>query len=542
MDLTSFPFLVFVAVVVLAYYVTPKNGRWIVLLIASFAFYLLSSAQTFVLLLASLTATFFAGRYIGKVNAQVKEQISSNKDLSRSEKKEIKEAGKKKKRKAVAAALVVDLGLLVLLKYFRVYFGDILLNSFGFDTGSILLPLGISFYTFQSAAYIIDLYRERIQPDTNYAKFALFVSFFPQIIQGPISRHDQLAHQLYEGHDFKYVNLAHGAQLMLWGMFKKLVIADRIGIVVDQLFDNYTMYSGWVIVVASLAYTIQIYTDFSGGIDVARGVARCLGIDMTLNFKRPYFATSITDFWRRWHITLGAWCRDYIFYPLSLSKPFGRMGKNLRKVLGDRVGKLFPVLAAQFITFTAIGVWHGANLKFVAFGFYNGILIVLGMLLVPQFTKMKAFFHIDDTRLYWKIFMVLRTFVLVIIGRIFSRADTFTSSMAMYKSFFAPPPDGSIVEIVKGFGLMKGDYYILIFACLVLFVFSLVQEMQESRNKSNAQPQEKDAETGAELRNLIDRWPLPARWALYLAGFAAVLLLGVYGPGYDASTFIYRGF
>ena len=199
------------------------------------------------------------------------------------------------------------------LKYFR-YYIEILAQAYGgvqLDLG-VLIPLGISFYTFQSAAYIIDLYRSKIEADSSLPRFALFLSFFPQIVQGPIARYDQLAGQLYEGHSFSYTNFTHGMQLILWGFFKKLVIADRVAVLVSQVFDNYGDYHGAIVFVALLGYSVQIYADFSGGIDIARGVAGMMGIEMSHNFMRPYFSDSISEFWRRWHMSLSFWCRDYI--------------------------------------------------------------------------------------------------------------------------------------------------------------------------------------------------------------------------------------
>lgn len=553
MAFTSFEFLIFAAIVVAAYYVCPKKVRWVLLLVASFAFYLLSSMKTFVFLLAATAITFFGGRMIGKVNAQTKQAIADAGDaLDRAGKKEIKAQAKKKLRKVVALILVLDFGMLAVLKYFSVYLTDIAsLIGVHFELG-FLIPLGISFYTFQSAAYIFDLYRGKYEPDTNIAKFALFLSFFPQIIQGPIARHDHLAHQLYEGHSFKYENLAHGAQLMLWGFFKKLVIADRCAILVNSVFDAPSEYQGWAVLLAAFFYTIQIYADFSGGIDIARGVARCMGIDMPHNFKRPYFADSLSEFWRRWHMSLSFWTRDYIFFPIAMSKAFGKAGKSLRKVLGDRVGKLFPVICAQLATFIIIGLWHGAEFKYVAYGLYNGFIIIGSLLLEPYFKAWAEKLHINTASFGWKVFSILRTLLLVTFGRIFPKAQSFTVALSMMGSIFAIANYKGLTATIHSFGLTKYDYLVLIVACAVWFIVSLLQERQENKAKEDA-PEKKgivqgkaqgdgDEETGAEVRLLIDGLPLPIRWVIYLAGFAAILGFGVYGPGFDASTFIYRGF
>lgn len=552
MSLTSLSFLLFVAVVVAAYYACPKKGRWVVLLLASYAFYLISSAETFAFLLATTVVTFFGGKALGKVNSQVKDYIKQHPELDRSQKKDVREEGKKRKRKVVAAVLVFDFGILAALKYFAPYLEGVAgLLGFSFDLG-ILIPLGISFYTFQSASYIIDLYRDKYAADQNLAKFALFTSFFPQLIQGPIPRYDHLAGQLYVGHAFKYVNVAHGAQLMLWGFFKKLVIADRANILVNQVFNNHADYQGWPVFLALVFYTIVIYADFSGGVDIARGVARILGIDMSHNFKRPYFATSLSEFWRRWHMSLSFWTRDYIFFPISLSKTFGKLGKDLRRVFGDRVGKLFPVIIAQLCTFTVIGLWHGAAFKYVAYGWYNGAVIIGALLLEPYFKAWAEKLKINTQSFGWKCFSIFRTLMIVIIGRAFPRADSFTVALSMLGSLFAVHNFEGVQKTFASFGLETADYVILLAGCAIWFVISWLQEREE--NKAAQNKTEKKGivsgqaqgsameETGAEVRNLIDVLPLPARWVIYLGGFTLVLLLGVYGPGFSASSFIYRGF
>lgn len=521
MAFTSFNFLIFAAMTCLAYYICPLKCRWFVLLIASYTFYLLASPKTFTFVLFTTVITFFGGLYIGKCNAAHKKYMDEHKaEMSREEKKEAKAASQKKKRRMVIWILVLDFGILAVLKYFRYY----LLTFNIIDVWGLLLPLGISFYTFQSAAYIFDLYRNKIEPDRNILKFGLFTAFFPQIIQGPISRHDQLAHQLYQGNRFSYTNLTHGAQLILWGFFKKLVIADRIAILCNTVFENHDAYTGGAVFVAAFFYTLQIYADFSGGIDIARGVAQCMGIDMTHNFRRPYFADSLSEFWNRWHISLSFWCRDYIFYPVAMSKFFGKLGKSLRSILGDRLGKLFPVIIAQYCTFITIGIWHGAEFKFVAYGLYNGTIIILGLLLEPYFKALTEKLHINVKAKYWKVFSVIRTFFIVMCGRFFPRAASFTVSITMFLSMFKLNHGVPFGETVMALGLTKIDFLIILICCLIWFAVSWIQENH------------------GQLRDIMDEKPLIFRWALILTMFVMVLVLGIYGPGYDAGAFIYRGF
>lgn len=530
MAFTSLNFLIFALITVILYYIIPVKWRWLVLLAASYAFYLISSPKTFVFVLLTTAITFAGGVYIGNCNRNHKAYMDEHKgELSRDEKKALKAASQRKKRKMVALILILDFGVLAVLKYFRYY-----LQAMGlFDTGSLLIPLGISFYTFQSAAYIFDLYRNKIEADRNIAKFALYTAFFPQIIQGPISRHDQLAHQLYEGHRFDYNNLTYGAQLVLWGFFKKIVIADRVAILVNEVFDNYVDYTGGAIFMALLFYMIQIYADFSGGIDIARGVAQCMGIDMAHNFMRPYFAHDLGEFWNRWHISLSHWCRDYIFYPVAMSKFFGKMGKNLRSVLGDRVGKLFPVIIAQFCTFLTIGLWHGAEFKYIAYGLYNGIVIVSGLLLEPVFKKVLAALHINEKSKGWQGFRLIRTFFIVLAGRVFPKAASFSVAISMFFSMFRLNHGTPFSETLLNLGLTNVDFAIILGCCIVWILISIYEEKCYRA----------EGGTGSQaFREMLSRKPLVFRWTLLLLTLAAVLALGIYGPGYDAAAFIYRGF
>lgn len=417
------------------------------------------------------------------------------------------------------------------MKYFNFFAANVnsFLNYVNIDQTipllNLILPLGISFYTFQSAGYLIDVYRGKIEPDRNLARFALFVSFFPQIVQGPISRYSELANQLFEFHEFDYTRAKFGAQLILWGLFKKMVIADRIAIAVDTVFNNYRDYSGITLFIGAVFYSLQVYCDFSGGIDIARGVAQILGIELTNNFKRPFFATSVADFWRRWHITLGDWARNYIFYPLSLSKSFARLGRVSRKFLGSYFGKLVPTFLAMLITFLMIGIWHGPSWKFVAYGLYNGILIFLGILIEPFVAKVIKKYQIRTNVFSWRLFNILLTFFLISIGRYFSRANGFMDALSMLKRTFTTLDfwvlyNGSLTQL----GLSEKDVSLLVLAVLVLFVVGVYQER------------------GFSIRQFISEQNLVFRWGVYFAAVISILVFGVYGIGYDVTNFIYMGF
>ena len=517
---------IFLAVVIIIYFLVKKEHQWKVLLAANCVFYYLSSKWLIVLLFSSTLIAYLAGILLDNENKAIKD-LGADKEL----KKVLLPRINKKKTWIMTSALLLNFGVLFLFKYydlFREIINPILnLFSSGYQlpTLILLLPLGISFYTFQSAGYIIDVHRGKISADRNFAKFALFVSFFPQLIQGPISRYNDLASQFFESHEFNFDRLKSGALLILWGLFKKLVIADRIAIPVNTIIDNFSELDGPRILFGFIQYSIQIYCDFSGGIDIARGIAEILGITLPINFKQPLFSTSVEGFWRRWHITLGNWMRDYIFYPLSLSKPFVKLGKFSRKIVGNRLGKQLPTILAMLITFTIIGLWHGQNWKFIIFGLYHGVIIVSEILLTPAFSTFLPKIGINRDCFSWRLFNIYKTFLIISIGRIFSRADNLTHAFAIFRQSFSVFYPWSFFE-KNNFdsGLDQKNQIVLVIAIIVLIIVEFLKEK------------------GISVRKKISEQNLPFRWLIYLTLIFSILILGIYGIVYNESDFIYRGF
>jgi len=532
MSFTSVSFIVFLAATIAVYFLTPGRYRWIALFVANYVFYFFAGGGYFVYLIVTTLITYGAGVWLGRMAARNKAAYELAKDgLDKDGKKNWKAKFTKRKRRVLVSAVLLILGILAVLKYSAFVGENVngLLARFSIGLAmpvhSFLLPLGISFYTFQSIGYLVDVYREKIEPERNAAKLGLFISFFPQIVQGPIGRFQTLAVQLYRPNTFSYTRAKFGVQLMLWGALKKLVVADLAAVVVNAVFNNAGTFGGAYVALAALAYCVQLYGDFSGGIDIATGAAQILGINLEKNFERPYLAKTIPDFWRRWHITLGAWFRDYVFYPLSLSKFFMKVGKIGRKTLGNYVGKLLPVLIPQFIVFFLIGVWHGAQWKYIAFGLYNGTLIVLGILLEQPLQKLAAKLGFRTDCFSWRLFQVLRTLALVALGKIITRAENLGAAIFMLQSMLK----NWDINILWNGGLLKlgldaKDWTVLSYAVLVWLAVSLLQEK------------------GIRMREAIARQNILFRWLVYLSALFALLLFGAYGLGYDATDFIYRGF
>ncbi len=529
MSYVSLTFPLFVIIVFLLYFVAPLKWRWIVLLFASYAFYFLADAKSLVFIAITTVCTFFAAQLMGHISTQTKDVLKLNNSVwSGDQRKKFSGKQQRKRRTVMICALLLVFGILGVLKYFSFITYNIssLLglpeNLWRLD---ILLPIGISFYTFQSTSYVIDVYRDAYNPDRNFAKYALFVSFFPQILQGPIGRYDELAPQLTAPNKFSSNNLKNGLQLVLWGYFKKLVIADRIAVLVAAVYDGGGNFGFFVNSIAVLAYGLQIYCDFSGGIDISRGIAEVMGIKMAQNFKRPYFAQTISEFWRRWHITLGNWTREYVFYPVVLSKGITKLARQLRKRLGKHAAKVLPACIASLICFLIIGIWHGAAWKFVFYGLYYGLLIAFSQLFNPFFNRLSDKLKINRKCFSWRLFGMLRTLFLVSIGRCIVRSEDFAHGINMINSSLTRWDPWSIFDGAPlKLGLNQYDYHVLFFAVLILLVVGILQEK------------------GYEIRKEMEKQNLWFRAVIIIGAVIAIVLFGAYSSGYSALNFIYAGF
>lgn len=540
MQYTSFQFLLFVGITALIYFTIPaKKYQWTVLLAASYYFYLCAGYKYAAFLVTTTVLTYLTALFLDNITIQGKQTLDAHKtEWDKVQKKEYKNTLKKKKQLVATIAVVINLGILAFLKYYNFFAGNLdgLFLRVGLDCSlpalKLMLPLGISFYTFQSVGYVLDVYHEKIAAERNLGKLALFVSFFPQIIQGPISFYDQLAHQLYEPHTVNFTRFKHGSELILWGFFKKLVIADRAVIALNTVLDDYTVYGGTTLLFTMLLYALQLYADFSGGIDISRGVAQILGIDLAQNFKRPYFATTINDYWRRWHITLGAWMKEYVFYPLALSKRFIGVSKKIKKTafgkskMGVHVAKVLPTSFASLVVFLLVGIWHGASWKYVAFGLWNGGVIMLSTLLEPFFEQITAKLHIDVTCIGFRVFQILRTFLIVLVGYVFDVAPSFSHAMQTFVKIFTDWNLHLGYQDLFTLGLTGLDYVLLLCCTAVLFAVSLIQEKNGGRS----------------VRVMLDEKPFLLRYCLLIVGILTLIFFGIYGPGYDPAEFVYMQF
>ncbi len=526
---TSYSFIAFLAALFLLYYVLPKKYRSTLLLAASFFFYFCAGPSYICYICVTIFSTWYAGICIGNNWLEQELGLAEGGFPDREAKKVYRESQKRIRMRWVIACLLFNLGILTFVKYSNFFIFNI--NGVLSVTGSsqrlsslnIIMPMGISFYTLQALSYLFDVNRGSCKAERSLSRFALFISFFPQLVQGPINRYPDLSETLYNEEPFDSQGFFFGLQRILWGYFKKLVVADRIlALVTTVTSDSYT-YGGAYALVSMLLFTIQLYADFTGGIDITIGIAQCLGIKVKENFNLPYFTGSLAEYWRRWHISMSSWFRDYMFYPISTSKPMGRFSKFARKHLGNEIGRRLPLYVASFIVWFATGLWHGASWNFIFWGLANWAVLMISQELEGFYAAVRKRFTFF-TAPGFKVIAALRTFLLVCCLNIFdcygSLADTFRSFSSIftvnnYHALF----DGSMLKL----GMSGADYMVVAAGSLVMLAVSLIR-------------------TKGSLRERIAAKPLPLRFALWYGLFLIVLIFGAYGVGYDVSQFIYNQF
>ncbi len=520
--------IVFLPIVILLYSITKKQHRSKILLLASYIFFWSISGNLIIYLLFSTLSIHHFGLWLDSIKKERNEKL---KEVQKEEKKAIKELYVKKQRKVILLAVIIHLGILVILKYVP-FFGKNINSLFGIlnipitlNIPEYLMPIGISFYTFQALSYIIDVYREVVKPDKNLLRLALYMSFFPQIMEGPIAKYNETAMDLYEGKKIEYKNMTFGIQRILFGCMKKVVIADRLNILIKTIFDNYTTYNGGIALLAAIAYTIQLYMEFSGTMDMVIGSGQIFNVKLPENFRQPFFSKTISEFWQRWHITLGRWFKDYIFYPLSLSKPLKKLTSFGRKHLGNHFGPLLAGSIALFCVWISNGLWHGAGWKYIFFGMFHFTLILCGNIFEPFTKKVTDILHINRQKMPFKIFQMIRTTFLVIIGELFFRAKGLKAGLIMFKNIFTNfslsfLSNGLIVDL----GMDKYDFIIVGITLLIVFIISVLKEKN------------------VEIRENISKRNIVIRWAIYYSLILFIIIFGAYGNNYTPVTPIYAEF
>jgi alginate O-acetyltransferase complex protein AlgI len=531
---TSYSFIIFIILLFVVYYLIPKKYQWMLLLGASYLFYSFAGVKYLLYIMLTTVSTYLVSRKISSLQRVQAEYLIQHKgELSKEEKKAYKASIKSKQWKWLLVCLILNFGVLAVIKYTNFAIANInfITQALGSERQlsfwKIALPMGISFYTFQTMGYIIDVYRGKYPSEKNIFKLALFVSFFPQVIQGPISRFDDLSQTLFQGHSYNSRNINFGLQRIMWGFFKKLVLADRMLVAVNTIIRDPDKYQGAFVFVGMLFYAYQLYADFTGGIDITIGIAEVLGIKVKENFDRPYFSKSITEYWRRWHITMGTWFKDYVFYPISVSRPMLDLSKFSRSKFGDAIGKRIPVYISTMIVWFTTGIWHGANWNFIVWGLMNGLVILVSQELHPCYEWFHNKFKVKDIFAF-RLFQVIRTILLMSSLRLFDCYRDVPLTFRMFGTMFTK---FNVSELFNGslmnLGLKMVDYGVLLIGLVILITVSLMQRSGSVRGKL--------AEKPVAMRYAV-------RYLAYYVLIISILVFGAYGVGYDSSQFIYNQF
>lgn len=498
----SIDFLIFFPIVVLLYWVIPRKVRYIWLLLASYYFYMNWNAKYALLLGLSTVVTYLCGLGIEAVNNEEKfgDKIRRYQKL------------------IIGAGFAINLGILFFFKYFDFFLANVnrVLGVLGVQMISkpfdVVLPVGISFYTFQALGYIIDVYRGDVKAEKNLLKYALFVSFFPQLVAGPIERSKNLLEQIRESPERKvtpFNEVMNGLVVMVYGLFLKMVIADRISIFVDEVFERTFIYGSVELILALVCFAIQIYCDFGSYSLVAIGSAQIMGFDLMENFNTPFFARSIKELWRRWHISLSTWFKDYLYIPLGGSRC-------------STVRKYFNLM----VTFVVSGLWHGASWNYVVWGGLNGAYQVMGDITLPWRKKMFKLLHIDTECDSYKLWQIFVTFSLFCFSLIFFRASTMSDAFNYMERLFTKwNPwvlfDGSLYEM----GLNQLEWKIFIVATVVLFLVDLIHYRK-----------------GLRIDEYLAEQNVAFRGIVMLLLIVALFVYGQYGLQFGANQFIYFQF
>ncbi len=529
MQFTSVSFLLFAAVTLCLYFLLPKKMQWMVLLAASYVFYFFAGAQYLIFILYTTAITYLTARIMQKQADKEDAFVAAHRDtMEKAERKAYRSAEKKKRLHILIFGLVLGFGMLAVLKYtaFALSGVNSLLAAFGIVTlkiPTLLLPLGISFYTFQSMGYLIDVYRKKVRAESNFAKLALFVSFFPQLIQGPISRFDSLEKQLLAEHAFDGLCFRAGLIRVAWGFFKKVVVADTAMIAVKTLMENDAKYSGVYVVFLILLYSVQIYGDFTGGIDITIGLSEMMGIRLAENFDRPFSSRSTKEYWRRWHMTMGSWFTDYVFYPLSVSASMQKLSKWSRAKLGEKIGKRVPVYFATVVTWFLTGLWHGAGWNFIVWGLLNCFVILVSQELQPLYNRFDKAFPRLTASVVWEKWQMVRTFLLMGLIRSLDCYRNVPRTFRLWGSMLTVHNWNTLWHGgLTSFGLSWADWGVLLGGVLLIWIVSRMGSRTPLRDR------------------------LACRPILFCGCICTlvllILLLGAYGIGYDASQFIYNQF
>ena len=524
MSYLSIVFILFLIITTLLYYFLPDRVRWCILLLASSVFYLCAGYDKFLIVIVTSVVIWTASHVISRQYNRMEQEIAEQ-ELSGKEKAAMLAKHKRKCRNfLLLPALCLVIGVLAYCK-FATMLEEALWNLFSYPISlEVIVPLGISYYTFSSIGYLLDVYWRKTKHISNYFRFLLCVLYFPQIVQGPIARYNRLEKELFKEHTFDYKQVCFGMQLMLYGYAKKMILADRLALYTSQVFGNLRSYEGLVVLIAIFASVFQLYMDFSGCMDIVCGASQIFGIPLDRNFQHPFFSTSTAEFWRRWHITLGTWFKDYVYMPVAVSKWLIKLITKIRNKFGKEPAKVVNTVIPLLIVWLLTGIWHGTGADYVLWGLYYGLIIICATVFAGQYKRLAEILHVDMTTKSYRVFQMVRTFLVFAGGRLLTAPGSVSNTvMAVRQMFRSFNPwifwDGTLY----GMGLDYKDWCVVIIGLLIVRRVSILQEC-------------------GSVREMIASRNIVLRWLVYYGAFFAILIFGMYGPGYNASDFIYGNF
>lgn len=412
-----------------------------------------------------------------------------------------------------------DLMILLYFKYF-IFTWDVIKQYLNLEK-SLIVPAGVAYYSLSLLGYLIDVYHKKYPAEKNLIDLCSFALFFPALVEGPFGFYKKLSPQLKETHVFDWDRMVSGLQRVLWGYFKKIVIADRIGIVVMAILKDEN--SGGVLIFSAMVlYSFQIYADFSGGIDVIMGISEIMGISLHENFKSPLISKSVTEYWARWHMSLGEWMEKVIYYPLVLNRKVMKLSK---KIPNKFLSKTFSATMASFVVFVIVGMWHGTGWNYVVYGLYQAIFVSSAILLKPTYEYVNKKLNINTENISWKLFQILRTFVILVFGRYLIKASNLSKAIELIKkTFLAWNPSVIWKSLPKDYGINPKEFLLMLMLIALLYVVDVLHDK------------------GVHFRELLMKSNIVVRYAVYMLAIFTIIILGIYGKGYDASSFIYTNF
>ncbi len=521
-------FLMFLPASLIVYQLLNQKIRYISLLMFSLAFVSLFGISSIFFPFVIAAIIYITALMLERQKTHCESVL---KQTDREQKKAIKSRFTKKKRIILASGVLLTLSMLVILKYFD-FFAEAINHIRGAaNTGEkismlhIIAPIGISFYTLQAIGYMADVYWGKTPAEKNYFKLLLFLCFFPTVMEGPICSYTDIKGSLFRGESLKSDNLAYGSIRIVWGLFKKIVVADRLYVIVAALFDRVESYSGAYIVIAAISYTIQLYMEFSGCMDIVIGSGRLFGITLPENFRQPFLSKNASEFWRRWHITLGVWLKTYIFYPVSMSGAAKKWNQFGKEKLSRHFTMLVVSALALFPVWVCNGLWHGAGWNYIFYGMYYFVVIMLELILEPVGKGITNTLKIAENNKLISFLRIFKTWIIIFIGELFFRANSlkqgFSMFFAMFKDFhFSTFTNGSIYAL----GLSKADFLAAVVGAIIVFAVGIIRERHGN------------------ILEIIGEKKLYIRWTIYIALILAVIIFGAYGAGYTEVDFIYADF